>query len=269
MALEHNALLLTPFWQKERRILVRTTEALRLCRDGGYEHLPGRQANACLAEAALRDRAEVCDFILRARLTSFALSAFDDLQLHGLLRELVESADFVVLRECAKVTQGETSSLARQRRLVRAIETEARKALSHEGRRYRLVADADLHRLPNRDAYDVVSRRDALVVLEGLARLAPPGLASLLAEAHQRLAHDWRPPLSPDGLILLKQIVQRRYVERPVDASGWRPGIPRKSVFDPSASPEADREEVDQTRQATTLIKASQDGVPFCEECAR
>jgi hypothetical protein len=132
-----------------------------------------------------------------------------------------------------------------------------------------ILVDFHLRRMPNRDSYEVVSRKDALVIFEGLARLAAPGLASLLAEAHERLALDWRPPFSPDGLILLKAIVQRRYVEMPADASGWRPSTPRKSVFDPSVSPEAEHVEVDQVRQAATFIQASRDGTPFCEECAR
>ena len=185
--------------------MVRTIDAIRLCRDGGYGELPRNQAEAYLTQAARHDRTFVCDFIQRAGLTSLSLSTLDDLRLFELLRQLVKSADLVVVREGEEATDGDVRSLAEQRRLARAIDT---KMLNHEGRKYRLVADVDLRQVPNRDSYEVVSQNDAMRVLEALSKQATPSLASLLGEARDRLTRDWRPPLSPDGLVLLRRAAQ-------------------------------------------------------------
>ena len=208
MAPGQSALVLTPSWQNERLLLVRPTDALRLCRDGGYEKVPRHQTAGYLTESALRDRTQVRDFIQRARITSLFLCELDDLRVFALLRKLIQSADLVVVREGAGDTKGEDASLAQQRKLVRAIESRIRPALNHEGRTYRLIADMDLGRLPNRDRYEVASQDEAIRLLDALAKQADPSLAGLLGEVRGRLARDWRPPLSPDGLVLLRRIAQ-------------------------------------------------------------
>ena len=208
MAPGYAALVLTPFWQKERQLLVRTTDAVRLCREDGCEELPRHQAEAYLSKTPRFDRTEVCDFIRRARITSFSFPELGDLHLRDLLSKLVKSADLAVVREGVEASKGEAPSLVQQRRLVRAIQTKVHTPLSHEGRRYTLVADVDLRRVPGRDSYEVVSQNEAVRVLDALAKRADPSLASLLGEAQGRLSRDWRPPLSPDGLVLLRKSAQ-------------------------------------------------------------
>jgi hypothetical protein len=69
------------------------------------------------------------------------------------------------------------------------------------------VADVDLSKVPNRDNYEVVGREDAARILDTLAH--QPGtnaeVAALMLEAQGKLTRDWRPPLSPDGLVLLRR----------------------------------------------------------------
>lgn len=209
MALGQAALVLTPFWQKDRLLLVRPTDALRLCRDGGYAKVPRHQTEGYLTETALRDRTQVRDFVQRARMAPFFLPELDDSQVFALLRKLIQSADLVLVREGAGDTQGGDASLAQQRRLVRAIESKVRPALNHGGRTYRLIADMDLGRLPDRDRYEVASQDEAIRLLDALAKQADPSLAGLLGEARGRLARDWRPPLSPDGLVVLRRTAQQ------------------------------------------------------------
>jgi hypothetical protein len=118
--------------------------------------------------------------------------------------------DLVVLRIGETATGGDDGTTAEQRRLVRQIEARARRRLSHAGRQYKLVADVDLNRLRERDSYEVVGRQAAVQVLGALAQQASVDnreLAPLLVQAQVKLSGDWRPPLSPDGLVLLRRIV--------------------------------------------------------------
>jgi hypothetical protein len=74
------------------------------------------------------------------------------------------------------------------------------------------------------------------------------------------------PPVKPKS----KPIPSKRPVPKP-----WIPPLPAPRIPPPpsAASPSPDQStfapEVQQVRQAATLISASADGVPFCEECAR
>jgi hypothetical protein len=93
-----------------------------------------------------------------------------------------------------------------QRRLVRKIDVATGGRLSQGGRQYKLTADADLDRLPDRNSYTVVDRAEAGRVLEALAESASHPLEALLLEARDKLTRDWRPPLSPDGLVLVRRM---------------------------------------------------------------
>jgi hypothetical protein len=243
-------------------------DAIRLCRDDRYQRVARDGLEASLASAARRDRANLCAFVQRSSLTPVSLSSLDDRGLVQLLCDALRGGELTVLRECAAASNSAGDSLLAQRRLVVAIQKASRHPLSLDGRKYVLIAAADLAGMANRGGFEVVGRREALLVLDGLAR-AEHGLASLLAEARELLTKDWRPPLSPDGLILIKAVIQRQFVEAPADAEGWRPSRPKKSVFNPSGAPEPEEPETDPARQATTLVNASRDGVPFCEECVR
>jgi hypothetical protein len=133
----------------------------------------------------------------------------DDNGLLVLLRRLIKHRDLVLLRRCEGGEGGASDSTGKQRRLVRDIETRTRRRLSHAGQQYKLVADVDLRKLPSRDSFEVVRHDEALQILDALARQAGAGgseLFQLLSKARASLTRDWRPPLEPDGLILLRRI---------------------------------------------------------------
>ncbi len=201
-------LVLTPPWQEEQLILTNVTVGIGLCRGGGYEAVPAWHAGPHLDGMARRGLPRIRTFIKRARLSSFPLSAIPDEKLLALLRGGLKSGSLVVLREGGLAEA--VGDLAKQRRLIRDIERLLRGRLSHNGRQYRLIADQDLNRLPDRDYYEVVRRDEALQILAGIAERAAPGgpqLGALLMSAQAKLTKDWRPPMVPDGLVLLRRIV--------------------------------------------------------------
>jgi hypothetical protein len=202
------ALTVGPAWRQERLVWVGATEALRLCREGGYEAVSAALTGA--GDLGRQDFASLRAFISRARLSKFSLSGLDDRKLLALLRTCVKNRDVVALRECAGDREGEGSATADERRLVRALDAKSRGRLNHAGRRYKLVASADLRKLSDRDSYEVVRHDDATRVLDAIAKQAGPetgDLRVLLGKARAGLTADWRPPLQPDGLVLLRRIV--------------------------------------------------------------
>ena len=204
------SLPLLPPWRKDRLLLVRSTDAIRLCREGGYEALPVRLASAELRHLGRRDMVEVRSFLAHARVPITSLTSLGDTRLMSVLTDFVRNLELVVLREREDGAGKKDDPSAEQRRLVREIEVKSRHRLSLHGRQYRLVPDNALAALADRDRWEVVGRRDADRVLDGLTRQAAvesQPLAELLSRAHGKLSRDWRPPLSPDGIVLLRRIV--------------------------------------------------------------
>lgn len=213
MAFDCPALELESTLRQERIVLVRTTDAIRLCRDGSYERVAPHQTSWLVGGVAQREMASLRSFLWRARLFSIPLRSLDDAQVRLLLQQAVRTQDVSAIRR-GDSAGNRSDSTAEQRRLVRAIRAKSHGRLSYHGRSYELVADVDLGRLPDRDRYEVVGNADAAEVLLGLAQ-APgtePELARLLREARGKLSRDWRPPLWPDGLILLRRIVVQQAV---------------------------------------------------------
>ena len=131
----------------------------------------------------------------------------------------------------------------------------------------------DLSKTPQRDSYEVVRREDAIQVLDGLATQmgSSPDLPPLLAKAREKLTADWRPPLSPDGLILLRRVKSLEAAKPNTEAL-----ITPSQMKAVAAEAPPDKEEVvcrpcadlAQASQAKVLVQASQGGIPFCEECS-
>jgi hypothetical protein len=321
MALDCVALALTPFWQKDELLLVRKTDAIRLCRGGGYQEAPRNSAGIDPVSAAMRDTRRARRFAVEARLTASSLSEVDDRTLVELLRKGVARDDLVVVRRSDSPAAADLPALTKQRRLVRDIEKAVTKLLGYASHKYRLVAGADLRNLPNRESYAIVGRDEALRVLAALTEQANPSVAAYLTQARGLLAQDWRPPATPDGILLLRLLIrpaarrheddtplgkprpamapepdvapapepdtlsadvnQARQAEAQIDSA--RRGAPfcaicaqvaQKSLVEEPPPPQAategtDMDDVDHAAQADTLIEASQNAVPFCEECAR
>jgi hypothetical protein len=198
--------------------LMRVTDAIRVCRDGELEALPGwriasyADALGGLPEGALRD------FAARARLFGDRLSERSDAELLARVRTALRYGELTLVTHGQNGGgDGATDATTEQRRLAKAIEDKTRRRLSFSGRQYRLVADVDMGRMRDRDSYEVVRREDAVKVLQGIARdvSADPGLGELLNKAGVLLTRDWRPPLQPSGLVLLRRNQAR---QAPIDA---------------------------------------------------
>lgn len=208
MHLRTPCLPLTRPWHEERLILVPALEAMRLRRERGFKEVSGVRAEALVADLGQRDMPSVRAFMADQHLSPFPLDQCDDWELESLLRRLLQTRDLVVLDESHGLVTNVVDATTEQRRLVRAIEAEVRR-MTFGGRHYRLVADVDFARLPDRDLYEVVRHDDALRVLDGLAKqtgVETGELPELLGKAKAKLARDWRPPLQPDGLILLRRV---------------------------------------------------------------
>ena len=192
-----------------KTVLVRATDAIRLRREEGGEALPAYRARWLVDSLDRRGCHDVRSFVSRAFGSQFHLAGIDDARLLALLAKLVRSREVVAIQMDRADQGGGTESTAAQRRLVREIAAKTHGGrLRQAGREYRLVADADIGRLPNRNSYQVLRRVDAEKVLSELAKQsegASAGLASLLSQASEKLTADWRPPFAPDGLVLLRK----------------------------------------------------------------
>jgi hypothetical protein len=202
------AISLTPSWKGDPVLLVGALDAIRLCREGGYAALEAVTAIGAVESRPRRIGDDIRAFVARANLSSFPLSALNDHQVIKLIANRIRSRDLVAVRRIeGSSAPGEAEQTAKQRRLVRDIETKTHGRLAYAGRQYKLVVDAQLANLPGRDTYQVVPRDEARQVLDGMAEQpdTPADLKPLLAEANSAVSPDWRPPLKPDGLVLLRR----------------------------------------------------------------
>jgi hypothetical protein len=202
--------------QNQGTVLVCAAEGVCLCREGGYEKVPVPRGWPCIGTTNPHELAELRDVVSRAKLCALPPPALDDQRMLTLVENAIKSHVLVFVRAVGK-EQSTPNALARLRRLVGQIETIFHGRLSHAGRQYKLVADADIGKLVGRDLYEVVQRDAAVQVLEAVAKQEGPRASEvvrLLAEAKGELTHDWRPPLAPEGLILLRRIVLSQAAHR-------------------------------------------------------
>jgi hypothetical protein len=206
------SLPISPSWSSEegeRIYLVRSNDALRLCKNGEFESVAVSQAVWEFDRTSRSTIWQVRGFVAQARLFGMDVTSLGNGQMVHLVREKIRHGELV------GVKQGEgwdsagqaSNATVEQRRLVRQIEGATRGRLNEAGRQYRLIAGADLTSLPDRDSYHVVRREDAQQVLETLSKQAVGGDAkTLLLKAQDKLSPDWRPPLLPNGLVLLRKV---------------------------------------------------------------
>ena len=208
MSLSCAFLAIRAAWQAGELVAVRANDGARACRDGSYEMLSAREASALLDRTDRRFLADLRRFFERARLAPLPLAGLDDHALRALLSALVRTGHIAVLREGEGSSRETGGSTLAQRRIVREIEAASRGKLAHAGRQYKVVADQDLGRLPGREGYAVVGHDDAATILASIAadNSANSRLAGALGKARDKLTRDWRPPLEPDGLILLRKL---------------------------------------------------------------
>jgi hypothetical protein len=211
MELDCTHLSLARYWTDEdddRRIaLVDSLDALRLCDEGTFEAVSSADARWNFERDSRRLCWEIQDFAVRVGLASPFSSSCDHDDLAELVRQAIQRGELVGLRKNPALFVRANKPTIEQRRLVAEISAKTRGRLNQGGRQYKLVAGDDLKGTSDRDSYDVVAREEARRVLDQLAR--EPGiagdLAALLGKARDKLTRDWRPPMAPDGLILLRR----------------------------------------------------------------
>jgi len=192
-------------------LLVGANDAIRLCRSGEFEELSEWEAISSIEGAAVRNMFTFRCLLSRLRLTSTSLRDLDDHQVLMLVTRSLRTNELVAVRRqsggARKRESGQATSTPAQRRLVAAIETATRGRIVHAGRRYKLIADLDLAKLPGRDDFEVVPHDAAVEVLNAVAADSGSNQrpAELFVQARDQLTRDWRPPLTPDGLILLRK----------------------------------------------------------------
>lgn len=184
-------------------------DALKLCRDGGGRALLRGQAVALIGGLGARQWATVRAFVARLGVRGVDLTRLRDGELGNWLARQVSSGQLVAVRTGgAEPDAGGDKELVELRKLVRQIDGLSQGKLMADGRQHKLVAGQDLAKVSDRDNYHIVRQGDARAVLATVARLAGDGgvLPGLLATASGKLSRDWRPPLEPDGLVLLRRI---------------------------------------------------------------
>jgi hypothetical protein len=208
MELDCPHLSLAPGWADEDDhrcvVLVRAIDALRLCQDGSFEEERTSVVLWIYEKEFHRLAWQVRDFFDDARLADpYSMDCQDD-DFVDLGRTAIQCGSLVGVREGDAIATGGDQTMV-ERRLVRSIDKSVRGRLSDGGRQYRLVAGQDLTGIPDRNSYEVVGREDAIRVLGELGKQASADVASLLTKARDQLTPDWRPPLSPAGLVLLRR----------------------------------------------------------------
>lgn len=205
VSLSCSGISLSPAWepQSARIYLVGAVGALTLCHAGAYQTVPAWQVIGQLQ----RPTADLMFALRRAlpRLLAFRLEPqrLDDRELIRTVCQAIERRELVGVRPA---TGEQASAASEQQRLVRRIEGASRGRLVEGGRHHKLTTDTGLSKVADRDSYEVLPRDEARRVLETLAAEAGPQLAPLLHEAAEKLTRDWIPPLTPDGLVLLRRM---------------------------------------------------------------
>jgi hypothetical protein len=203
------ALVLTPVLRTgDSVLLVPALQAARLARDGDYRALPAGEALWLLQAMDGRHASdELRPFVRAAWAGLLPVRELSDAALRELIGRAIRRGDLVAVQKDDGVG-GAGDRTAELRRLAREIARRSRGGLRHAGRTFTLVADVDLQRVPSRNGYEVVGRTDAEKVLDAVAAQAgeTSELATLLGQARGNLTPDWRPPQSPDGLVLLRRL---------------------------------------------------------------
>jgi hypothetical protein len=208
MLLDCPYLSLAPTWVADgdpRNVaLVLAVDALRLRHAGRCETADATDALFDFESLCRSRTGAVRDFVLQARLASAYSTWLDDPALIRIVADGLRTGTLSCVHPKIGATDSDPVQL--QRRLVRAIESQNRGLLRVGSKQFRLVVGTDLRTLPDRESYEVVARGEAQQVLSEIARQSGRELGDLLGKAKGALAPDWRPPLKPNGVVLLRRI---------------------------------------------------------------
>ena len=207
-------LSLAPHWadeDDERRIfLVRSIDAIALG-GGGYDKVSPTSALWIFERESHRLMWEMRDFAARAGLVERYSTRFEDQDVIEAMVAALRRGSVVGLRKGTASSAAAMDPTMEDRRLVQGIESRTRGRLSEGGRQYRLVVGADVAGIPDRNNYEVVRQDEARRVLGALVTesAGQASVGELLAKATNKLSPDWRPPMTPKGLVLLRRIHAR------------------------------------------------------------
>jgi hypothetical protein len=199
-------MVITRTWDDDPVILMPSIRALQAKVEEGYQAVDSRQAVRMLDGMDRFSRSQLRTFVAEARLSSFPVYSLDDHKLKALVRSCIQDGRVVAVQKGSAKTQAPGATVE-HRRLVKAIDQKTHGRLHYGGRKYKLVSDIDLTKLPGRNSYDVVRQTEAKHILSTLATLptTPADLAPLIDQAKDRLSTDWQPPFTePSGLIMLR-----------------------------------------------------------------
>jgi hypothetical protein len=183
-------------------VLVPSTVWSRERAESQYGEIEARSALGILENLDRHRWTDVRRFA--AELGRCDIHRLDDQEVLSLVRDAIRDGRAIAVQKGAGKPAG-ASAATELRRLVAQVEKATRGKLSHRGRNYRLVVDVELARLPGREYYEVACEADAHAVLDGIAQESPASAAPL-RKACEKLSKDWRPPLQPDGLVLLRRV---------------------------------------------------------------
>ena len=209
-----HAITLSRFYDLEGEVvLLDGLDAMRSCREGTYEAIDPWKAkyifDRTLSGFGLMSSWSIRDFIAHVRPSSFFLSEMRDRELVELIENGIARGDFVAVKRVdpATLANRPVDHAVAKLRLLREIESQTRGKLTVSGRQYRLIRDIDFEKFPERNYYHVVRQDEAKQVLDAMAKEAGASaeLPALFGKARDQLTRDWRPPLRPDGLILLRR----------------------------------------------------------------
>jgi hypothetical protein len=187
-------------------VLVTRTAWFRVRSEGEYHEIESRQAiGMALRMLDNLDRHRSIELRhFAAQLGRFDIHRMDHNEVLTLIRNSIHDGNVIAVQKGAAKTQ-QPSATVQLRRLVAQVEKATRDKLAYRGRQYKLAVDVDLAGLPGRDYYEVASQSEARTALDGIAQESPAS-AEPVRQAREKLSKDWRPPLQPEGLVLLRRI---------------------------------------------------------------
>ncbi len=219
------SLLVSPTARDEEACLylVDSVAALGLCRHDAYRRVTAQDAIWELGRLPPHLLFQLRSGCVNAQSLGIEVQGLDDLSLVHVIKALLQRGDLVGVKRDAFRTGTEADATVLQRRLVRKIEVALRGRLLDGGRQYKLTTDVDLDRLPDREYFEIVPRDSARQVLENLGKSGGQALQALLLEARGQLTRDWRPPMWPDGLILLRRTAAARVLPTKESSAPFTP----------------------------------------------
>lgn len=193
-------------WNDAETTLVSALEAYRLTTAGTHRPLLPMEAQWLFRRIVGHEMFSVRRFYQEIQLLQYGFDRVSDAELQARIAGEIERGGLVGIQK-AQAFEPATAGGMLLRELASGIEGLLRGPIILRGERYRLVAAFNLGRFAEHKSSEVVRRADAEKVLGDLIKASGTSrrLGELLTQARDRLTQDWRPPMQPDGLVLLRQ----------------------------------------------------------------